>query len=73
VAMTDEEQIAYAMRMSMADSQADAAQGESMEVDDKDADYNEVINDPVRPLEPARRGSTKSEAVRNAASIGTEV
>jgi hypothetical protein len=37
--MTEEEQIAYAIRMSMADSQADAAQGESMEVDDKDADY----------------------------------
>ncbi len=45
--------------MSMADSQADAAQGESMEVDDKDADYSEVMNDPVRPLEPARRGSTE--------------
>jgi len=47
-AMTEEEQIAYAMRMSMADGQEEeAAKGEeSMDVDDKE-DYSEVMNDPA--------------------------
>lgn len=48
--MTEEEQIAYAMQMSMADIQEaeePAKEEESMEVDDKDADYSEVMNDPA--------------------------
>jgi len=49
--MTEEEQIAYAMQMSMADIQeAEEPAGkeeESMDVDDKDADYSEVMNDPA--------------------------
>jgi len=47
-AMTEEEQIAYAMQMSMADSGGDdATADESMDVDDKDQDYSEVMNDPA--------------------------
>ena len=46
--MTEEEQIAYAMQMSMADMPGeDPPKEESMEVDDKDADYSEVMNDPA--------------------------
>merc|ERR1719402_1308160 len=44
--MTEKEQIAYAMQMSMADIQEaeePAKEEESMEVDDKDADYSEVM------------------------------
>merc|ERR1711862_287292 len=46
--MTEEEQIAYAMQMSMDDYEdKDAGQEENMEVDDKDQDYSEVMNDPA--------------------------
>jgi len=46
--MTEEEQIAYAMQMSMAEAGSDEAPAEeNMEVDDKDQDYSEVMNDPA--------------------------
>merc|ERR1712098_585076 len=46
-AMTEEEQIAYAMQMSMAENDGgDGGSEEKMEVDDKDQDYSEVMNDP---------------------------
>lgn len=45
--MTEEEQIAYAMQMSMADAPEGGASEESMDVDDKDQDYSEVMNDPA--------------------------
>lgn len=49
-AMTEDEQIAYAMRMSMQDSEERASESaskseEAMDVDDKD--YSEVMNDPA--------------------------
>jgi len=72
--MTEEEQIAYAMQMSMADS--DKAEGgveESMEVDDKKEgegeDYSEVMNDPAflqSVLQNLPGVDPQSEAVRNA-------
>merc|ERR1719347_1510162 len=46
--MSEEEQIAYAMQMSMADAGGkDTPAEESMDVDDKDQDYSEVMNDPA--------------------------
>merc|ERR1719232_2275657 len=47
--MTEEEQIAYAMQMSMADVEKseEAPKSESMDVDEKDDDYSEVMNDPA--------------------------
>merc|ERR1712083_673145 len=46
-AMTEEEQIAYAMQMSMAENEGDeGGSEEKMDVDDKDQDYSEVMNDP---------------------------
>merc|ERR1712212_487751 len=46
-AMTEEEQIAYAMQMSMAENEGgEGGSEEKMEVDDKDQDYSEVMNDP---------------------------
>lgn len=46
--MSEEEQIAYAMQMSMADAGGDDTPAEeSMDVDDKDQDYSEVMNDPA--------------------------
>lgn len=46
--MSEEEQIAYAMQMSMADAGGeDPPAEESMDVDDKDQDYSEVMNDPA--------------------------
>merc|ERR1712203_828773 len=45
-AMTEEEQIAYAMQMSMAENEGgEGGSEEKMEVD-KDQDYSEVMNDP---------------------------
>ena len=45
--MTEEEQIAYAMQMSMAENEGgDGGSEEKMDVDDKDQDYSEVMNDP---------------------------
>jgi len=72
-AMTEEEQIAYAMRMSMADGGADdsapeAGAQESMEVDEKE-DYSEVINDPAflqSVLQNLPGVDPQSEAVKNA-------
>jgi len=43
--MTEEEQIAYAMQMSMAESEG-GGEAEGMEVEDKGEDYSEVMNDP---------------------------
>merc|ERR1712110_827591 len=46
-AMTEEEQIAYAMQMSMAENEGgEGGSEEKMDVDDKDQDYSEVMNDP---------------------------
>merc|ERR1719429_882195 len=47
--MTEEEQIAYAMQMSMAEAEKaeEPAKSESMDVDEKDEDYSEVMNDPA--------------------------
>lgn len=69
-AMTEEEQIAYAMRMSMADGQEETAAqgGEEMEVDDKE-DYSEVMNDPAflqSVLQNLPGVDPQSEAVKNA-------
>merc|ERR1711981_1406534 len=47
-AMTEEEQIAYAMQMSMAENEGgEGGSEEKMDVDDKDQDYSEVMNDPA--------------------------
>jgi len=67
--MTEEEQIAYAMQMSMADHDTKPAADESMEVDDKDQDYSEVMNDPAflqSVLQNLPGVDPQSEAVRNA-------
>merc|ERR1719222_407898 len=46
-AMTEEEQIAYAMQMSMAENEGgEGGSEEKMDVDDKEQDYSEVMNDP---------------------------
>jgi 26S proteasome regulatory subunit N10 len=79
-AMTEEEQIAYAMRMSMAEGgEGSSAAGtksgggaESMEVDDKPAeeeDYSEVMNDPAflqSVLQNLPGVDPQSEAIKNA-------
>jgi len=69
--MTEEEQIAYAMQMSMADHDTNpsGAAEESMDVDDKDQDYSEVMNDPAflqSVLQNLPGVDPQSEAVRNA-------
>jgi len=71
--MTEEEQIAYAMQMSMADAEkpagSAAAASESMDVDQKDDDYSEVMNDPAflqSVLQNLPGVDPQSEAVRNA-------
>merc|ERR1712243_425422 len=68
--MTEEEQIAYAMQMSMADAEKpeESAKAESMDVDDKE-DYSEVMNDPAflqSVLQNLPGVDPQSEAVRNA-------
>jgi len=66
--MTEEEQIAYAMQMSMADNE-EPAKAESMDVDEKDQDYSEVMNDPAflqSVLQNLPGVDPQSEAVRNA-------
>merc|ERR1712106_316761 len=68
--MTEEEQIAYAMQMSMADAEKpeEPAKAESMDVDEKD-DYSEVMNDPAflqSVLQNLPGVDPQSEAVRNA-------
>merc|ERR1711970_339392 len=67
--MTEEEQIAYAMEMSMADAEnpEESAKTESMDVD-KD-DYSEVMNDPAflqSVLQNLPGVDPQSEAVKNA-------
>lgn len=70
--MTEEEQIAYAMQMSMADHDTKpgtTTAAESMDVDDKDQDYSEVMNDPAflqSVLQNLPGVDPQSEAVRNA-------
>lgn len=67
-AMTEEEQIAYAMRMSMAEGKEDGKEGEGMEVDEKE-DYSEVMNDPAflqSVLQNLPGVDPQSEAVKNA-------
>jgi len=69
--MTEEEQIAFAMQMSMADSEAvaDSSKAESMDVDTKDQDYSEAMNDPAflqSVLQNLPGVDPQSEAVRNA-------
>merc|ERR1712098_669588 len=68
--MTEEEQIAYAMQMSMADAEKpdETPKAESMDVDEKD-DYSEVMNDPAflqSVLQNLPGVDPQSEAVRNA-------
>merc|ERR1711955_43382 len=68
--MTEEEQIAYAMQMSMADAEKpeEAVKAESMDVDEKE-DYSEVMNDPAflqSVLQNLPGVDPQSEAVRNA-------
>jgi len=68
--MTEEEQIAYAMQMSMADSEKpeEASKAESMDVDEQE-DYSEVMNDPAflqSVLQNLPGVDPQSEAVRNA-------
>merc|ERR1711892_515261 len=69
--MTEEEQIAFAMQMSMADSDtvADSSKSESMDVDTKEEDYSEAMNDPAflqSVLQNLPGVDPQSEAVRNA-------
>jgi len=68
--MTEEEQIAYAMQMSMADAGGEETPAEeSMEVDDKDQDYSEVMDDPAflqSVLQNLPGVDPNSEAVRAA-------
>merc|ERR1712108_56274 len=71
-AMTEEEQIAYAMRMSMQDSAGGSTpQEEKMDVDEqgkkKEDDYEEALNDPAvlqSVLESLPGVDPQSEAVR---------
>jgi len=68
--MTEEEQIAYAMQMSMADSDTvPTPKPESMDVDGKDQDYSEVMNDPAflqSVLQNLPGVDPESDAVRSA-------
>merc|ERR1712130_88839 len=79
--MTEEEQIAYAMQMSMADAEnaeekhEEAPKTESMDVDEKDEDYSEVMNDPAflqSVLQNLPGVDPQSEAVRNAVGAAKE-
>jgi len=69
--MTEEEQIAYAMQMSMAEAEKadEPAKSESMDVDEKDQDYSEVMNDPAflqSVLQNLPGVDPQSEAVKKA-------
>ena len=87
--MTEEEQIAYAMQvsghpsppviyenslqMSMADAEKAEQTPDSMEVDEKDEDYSEVMNDPAflqEVLQNLPGVDPQSEAVRKAVAEG---
>merc|ERR1711951_229420 len=75
--MIEEEQIAYAMQMSMADAENadEAPKTESMDVDEKDEDYSEVMNDPAflqSVLQNLPGVDPQSEAVRNAVGAAKE-
>jgi len=78
--MTEEEQIAYAMQMSMADAEnaeetEETPKTESMDVDEKDEDYSEVMNDPAflqSVLQNLPGVDPQSEAVRNAVGAAKE-
>merc|ERR1711976_239071 len=75
--MTEEEQIAYAMQMSMADAEnaEETPKTESMDVDEKDEDYSEVMNDPAflqSVLHNLPGVDPQSEAVRNAVGAAKE-
>jgi len=75
--MTEEEQIAYAMQMSMAEAEKaeEPAKSESMDVDEKDEDYSEVMNDPAflqSVLQNLPGVDPQSEAVRNAVGAAKE-
>ncbi|CAG9854671.1 unnamed protein product [Phyllotreta striolata] len=66
--MTEEEQIAFAMQMSMQDAQEGPAKDEPMEVE-ADDDYSEVMNDPAflqSVLENLPGVDPQSEAIRQA-------
>ena len=73
--MTEEEQIAYAMQMSMAENEGgEGGSEEKMDVDDKDQDYSEVMNDPAflqSVLQNLPGVDPQSEAVRKAVGEGT--
>eukprot|EP00092_Neocalanus_flemingeri_P015645 GFUD01016934.1.p1 GENE.GFUD01016934.1~~GFUD01016934.1.p1 ORF type:complete len:374 (+),score=142.65 GFUD01016934.1:73-1194(+) len=69
--MTEEEQIAYAMQMSMADTESseEPSKSESMDVDEKEQDYSEAMNDPAflqSVLQNLPGVDPQSDAVRNA-------
>jgi len=69
--MTEEEQIAYAMQMSMAEAEKadEPSKSESMDVDEKDQDYSEVMNDPAflqSVLQNLPGVDPQSEAVKKA-------
>jgi len=71
--MTEEEQIAYAMQMSMADAEKAEKTPDSMDVDEKDEDYSEVMNDPAflqEVLQNLPGVDPQSEAVRKAVAEG---
>jgi len=71
--MTEEEQIAYAMQMSMADAEKAEQTPDSMEVDEKDEDYSDVMNDPAfltSVLQNLPGVDPQSEAVRKAVGEG---
>merc|ERR1712062_409770 len=71
--MTEEEQIAYAMQMSMADAEKAEQTPDSMEVDEKEEDYSEVMNDPAflqEVLQNLPGVDPQSEAVRKAVAEG---
>merc|ERR1712241_1144101 len=75
--MTEEEQIAYAMQMSMAEAEKaeEPAKSESMDVDEKDEDYSEVMNDPAflqSVLQNLPGVDPQSEAVRNPVGAAKE-
>merc|ERR1711879_892796 len=71
-AMTEEEQIAYAMRMSMQEEAGPSKkeEGEAMDVDEsKKEDYSEAMNDPAflqNVLENLPGVDPQSEAVKSA-------
>jgi len=78
--MTEEEQIAYAMQMSMAAGgdeamETEASEGKDDKEADKDDDYSEVISDPEflqSVLESLPGVDPQSEAIRSAMGALTQ-